>query len=249
MVAYRFAFLVVTSLLQAGSSFQAAAPPPAPGIKCDPKKVIRSSDCDKAWAKIKYEPDSSLFKLSRHIERASGNCVVIVVKTFETVIKKQMIEDGFKKMIGQCKDSYASYPLPDLKGASLVIRPRGPSHVIEEDAPFLEPVCVDNKNVKNNVVKADCVEAYKALVTDPGGRFVSPAKRVTSIQYISVKSCDVAVLTSDNSAITATKRDLDDIFGKMLDKCNGKWGGVPIQKGAAGPNGRLILLATPTATR
>ncbi|KAH9444485.1 hypothetical protein Pst134EB_024747 [Puccinia striiformis f. sp. tritici] len=158
MVAYRFAFLVVTSLLQAGSSFQAAAPPPAPGIKCDPKKVIRSSDCDKAWAKIKYEPDSSLFKLSRHIERASGNCVVIVVKTFETVIKKQMIEDGFKKMIGQCKDSYASYPLPDLKGASLVIRPRGPSHVIEEDAPFLEPVCVDNKNVKNNVVKADCVE-------------------------------------------------------------------------------------------
>ncbi|POW01991.1 hypothetical protein PSHT_12246, partial [Puccinia striiformis] len=169
----------VTGLLRAGSSLQATAPAPA-DVKCDPKRVVSSADCDKAWAKIKYEADSTLFKESGHIERISGNCVVIVVKTLQTIVNKQTVEDGFKKMIAQCKDSarfellfpisidgapcranalisgYVYYPLPGLQGAHLTIRPRAKVLPIEDDAAFNEPVCVDKPNAQK-VEKADCM--------------------------------------------------------------------------------------------
>ncbi|KAH9452955.1 hypothetical protein Pst134EB_016896 [Puccinia striiformis f. sp. tritici] len=244
MVSYRFTLIAVTGLLRAGSSLQATAPAPA-DMKCDPKRVVSSADCDKAWAKIKYEPDSTLFKDSGHIERISGNCVVIVVKTLQTIVNKQTVEDGFKKMIAQCKDSYVYYPLPGLQGAHLTIRPRAKVLPIEDDAAFNEPVCVDKPNAQK-VEKADCMESYKALTTSSDGHFISASKAPTNVLVNSVKTCKVGVFTSDVSNITATKHDVDDIFGKMLDKCNGKWGGVPIEKGAAGPNGRLFLIAIPT---
>ncbi|KAI9605556.1 hypothetical protein KEM48_002091 [Puccinia striiformis f. sp. tritici PST-130] len=214
MVSYRFTLIAVTGLLRAGSSLQATAPAPA-DMKCDPKRVVSSADCDKAWAKIKYEPDSTLFKDSGHIERISGNCV------------------------------YVYYPLPGLQGAHLTIRPRAKVLPIEDDAAFNEPVCVDKPNAQK-VEKADCMESYKALTTSSDGHFISASKAPTNVLVNSVKTCKVGVFTSDVSNITATKHDVDDIFGKMLDKCNGKWGGVPIEKGAAGPNGRLFLIAIPT---
>ncbi|KNE97988.1 hypothetical protein PSTG_08663 [Puccinia striiformis f. sp. tritici PST-78] len=250
----------VTGLLRAGSSLQATAPAPA-DMKCDPKRVVSSADCDKAWAKIKYEPDSTLFKDSGHIERISGNCVVIVVKTLQTIVNKQTVEDGFKKMIARCKNSarlssalllisidgahYVYYPLPGLQGAHLTIRPRAKVLPIEDDAAFNEPVCLDMPDVPK-AEKADCMEAYKALTTNSDGHFVDASKAPINVVVTTVKTCKVGVYTSDVSRITATKHDLDSIFGKMLDKCNGKWGGVPIEKGAAGPNGRLFLIAIPT---
>ncbi|KAH9453038.1 hypothetical protein MJO28_008039 [Puccinia striiformis f. sp. tritici] len=242
MVAYQFVLFAATGLLQARSSLQAASLSP---IGCNPDRVVRSSDCPKAYAKIIYEADSTLYRKEGHIERAHGNCVVVVTKTAETIVDQKMVETGFKKMMGQCKDSYAYYPLPGLEGVHLVIRPRMHPLPIEDDAPFLKPVCLIDEDVKHAAVKADCMEAYKALTTDQQGRFSGPKYQATNVVSYSVKSCYVGVFTSDTSAITITRPEVDDIFENMLDECNGKWSGVPIQQGADGPNGRLFLIAAP----
>ncbi|POW05927.1 hypothetical protein PSTT_09349, partial [Puccinia striiformis] len=272
----------VTGLLRAGNSLQATAPAPA-DVKCDPKRVVSSADCDKAWAKIKYEPDSTLFKDSGHIERISGNCVVspplqlsvTVVKTAQTIVNKPTVEDGFKKMIARCKNSarlssalllisidgahYAYYPLPGLQDAHLAIRPRAKTFPIEDDAAFNEPVCLDMPDVPK-AEKADCMEAYKALTTNSDGHFVDASKAPINVVVTTVKTCKVSPtliqipypdpLENYGGASThqtfqelprATKHDLDSIFGKMLDKCNGKWAAVPIEKGAAGAKRAIVF--------
>ncbi|KAI9602490.1 hypothetical protein H4Q26_001779 [Puccinia striiformis f. sp. tritici PST-130] len=249
MVSYRFTLIAVTGLLRAGSSLQATAPAPA-DMKCDPKgwsaRLIAIT-----WAKIKYEPDSTLFKDSGHIERISGNCVVIVVKTLQTIVNKQTVEDGFKKMIAQCKDS-ARF---DFSFRSLSTELRVTKQEIDEQ----------------RMMQHSMSRSYKALTTSSDGHFISASKAPTNVLVNSVKTCKVGVFTSDVSNITATKHDVDDIFGKMLDKCNGKVshpfpplsnlsegrsgkltstylgsGWCAYRKGAAGPNGRLFLIAIPT---
>ncbi|KAI9609070.1 hypothetical protein KEM48_003077 [Puccinia striiformis f. sp. tritici PST-130] len=123
-----------------------------------------------AYLKIRYEPDSTLDKFPGHTEKISGNCVVslpdLITCHFAGLsglqgaftnarydtngnTPKQVIEDGFAKMLSHCKEHPGTYMLPGYKDVKLSTRQRAPLPTIEDDSPLNTPLCLDMKDRPN----------------------------------------------------------------------------------------------------
>ncbi|EFP90213.1 uncharacterized protein PGTG_16491 [Puccinia graminis f. sp. tritici CRL 75-36-700-3] len=140
MEVYLFVFIVVTVLLQACTSYDTSDP----NVKCFPTKAGRA-DCNNALKKIMYEADSSLDIREYHVERISGNCVVMVDNPNVLALNKQIVTDGFKKLLGHCKNNSGYYNLTNPATVTLSIRSRQPLPIIEDDSKFNEVFCYGKK--------------------------------------------------------------------------------------------------------
>ncbi|KAA1108935.1 hypothetical protein PGT21_029508 [Puccinia graminis f. sp. tritici] len=238
MQVHQAVFLIASCLLHACRSYDTSDP----NIKCVPKIQTGRANCKSAYAKIIYESDSTLDQNERHVQRISGNCAVMVDKPLNVKITRQTIEDGFAKMLGHCKEHPGTYTLPDFQGVTLSTRERLPYPRIEADTPNNQLTCY---GTKDHTTPDDCAAAYNALPTNSDGLFTNQGSTCTSVNH-SFKSCNVLITSSDASAMTITKTDATPIIYKIISTCNGKWGGMAVQNGVLGRNGRIVVILSPT---
>ncbi|KAA1074907.1 hypothetical protein PGT21_024486 [Puccinia graminis f. sp. tritici] len=142
MEVYLFVFIVVTVLLQACTSYDTSDP----NVKCFPTKA----------GGLIVTTDSSLDIREYHVERISGNCVVMVDNPNVLALNKQIVTDGFKKLLGHCKNNSGYYNLTNPATVTLSIRSRQPLPIIEDDSKFNEVFCYGKKLAS----PSDCQKAY-----------------------------------------------------------------------------------------
>ncbi|KAI7953444.1 hypothetical protein MJO28_005991 [Puccinia striiformis f. sp. tritici] len=263
MLVYQIIFLTVTSLLHACSAYDTSDP----NIKCVPKIQTGRANCKTAYGKILYEPDSTLDVFEMRVERIQNNCVVRVDKPFDLKISKQAIEAGFDKMLSHCKEHPGTYVLPDFKGVTLSTRPRNPYPIIEDDTPSDKLICYEQKD---HTLPEDCARAFSGLRTRHDGLFVIDGERTMTATYNSWGTCNVAIVSSDTSALTVNKEDATAKIYQIISTCNGKvrnfasgfrfrtfliqlnsgkltpdplyqWGSIAMKGGVKGRNGRAIF--------
>ncbi|KAA1122446.1 hypothetical protein PGTUg99_037616 [Puccinia graminis f. sp. tritici] len=187
MFIHQFFFLTATCLLHACSSYDTSDP----NIKCFPGNQPGRANCKSAYGKIIYESDSTLDVNEGHVEKISGNCA-----PYDLKLTRQTIEDGFAKMLSHCADYSGSYTLPDFKDVKLSTRGRVPYPGIEQDTPSDKLIC--HPVTKNRSAPEDCIDAYDAIPTNADGEFLFEGSTCTSV-YNTVKSCTVAIMSSDES--------------------------------------------------
>ncbi|EHS64437.1 uncharacterized protein PGTG_22308 [Puccinia graminis f. sp. tritici CRL 75-36-700-3] len=224
MFIHQFFFLTATCLLHACSSYDTSDP----NIKCFPGNQPGRANCKSAYGKIIYESDSTLDVNEGHVEKISGNCAVMVDKPYDLKLTRQTIEDGFAKMLSHCADYSGSYTLPDFKDVKLSTRGRVPYPGIEQDTPSDKLIC--HPVTKNRSAPEDCIDAYDAIPTNADGEFLFEGSTCTSV-YNTVKSCTVAIMSSDESVMLVTKKDMNKIIYRMVSTCDGKWSGIALKGG------------------
>ncbi|KAA1112970.1 hypothetical protein PGT21_017281 [Puccinia graminis f. sp. tritici] len=240
MIACRFVFLAAISLLT--STMSKPIDGDSGGIDCFRRLPVSKVDCQRAISKIHYQHDNTLDTASKHFGWASGNCSIIVLNPDGAATNKAQIEDGFKQILDKCNPHAGEGPLKVNEGVFLHIAHRSNASyaAYESDHPFLKPTCGMNMNAPDTQSE-DCKKAYKDIPLNGQGQFLSPAKQKTSSVTSTYKSCNVTIYTSDDSALLATKGNLDNTFEQMLGQCKGKSGVVSIKEGAQGLNGRVLL--------
>ncbi|KAH9467576.1 hypothetical protein Pst134EA_011215 [Puccinia striiformis f. sp. tritici] len=242
MLIHQIVFLTATYLLHACNAYDTSDP----NIKCVPKIQTGRANCKSAYLKIRYEPDSTLDKFPGHTEKISGNCVIMVDRPYQLSLPKQVIEDGFAKMLSHCKEHPGTYMLPGYKDVKLSTRQRAPLPTIEDDSPLNTPLCLDMKDRPN---PEDCAKAFTGLRTDGQHNFLDHNGDFANNVYNVVKSCHVIISSSDGSVVTIKKPDAAILAYRTVAKCNYKWGAITLRSGVDGTDGRLIMTFLPTGIK
>ncbi|OAV99958.1 hypothetical protein PTTG_25119 [Puccinia triticina 1-1 BBBD Race 1] len=244
MVAFLSVLFVAAGFLSMSLAVEAAGSDTnSQEIDCFRRTAInRKEDCELAISKIQYQRDNTLDTASKHFGWASGNCSVIVLNPDGATTTKEQIHKGFNQILDQCKPHGGEGNPTSSDGIFLHIGTRSNASYApyESDFPFLYPTCGINKNAPDIRVE-DCKRAYNDITLDGSGVFPSQGNQQAPSVTNTYQSCTVMIYTSDDSTLLATKGNLNDIFGKMLGRCNGKSGVVSVKEGAQGLNGRVYL--------
>ncbi|POW05069.1 hypothetical protein PSTT_09946 [Puccinia striiformis] len=199
-----------------------------------------------AYLKIRYEPDSTLDKFPGHTEKISGNCVIMVDRPYQLSLPKQVIEDGFAKMLSHCKEHPGTYMLPGYKDVKLSTRQRAPLPTIEDDSPLIRHFALGERPSKPRGLRE---VSFTGLRTDGQHNFLDHNGDFANNVYNVVKSCHVIINSSDGSVVTIKKPDAAILAYRTVAKCNYKWGAITLRSGVDGTDGRLIMTFLPTGIK
>ncbi|KAI9613982.1 hypothetical protein H4Q26_009836 [Puccinia striiformis f. sp. tritici PST-130] len=190
-----------------------------------------------------YNKDSTLPTTKDGAETAYETCVTSIWNPKKLKLPRAKIEDAFNQIGARCKGLAGHANIPGFDAVNLYVKhhPRRKMEFVQ-GTDIIPPLCFDENYVKK-VVKADCIQAYKAMPTDPRGLFVSMNKHIPTDSISSAfKSCTVSLNASDGSMVTALKADIDSLFNRLMDQCaiEGK-GGMISAKGPPWANTNFLL--------